>query len=224
MGDCDALSRYPAPPMENSIHSAIHSSIHQNAYAGGTEMKYATIDRSHFRRVQRQRSGSDTDNTKQRSNSVGESEEEFPDYKLNLPKNKMNTICARTAFPPGTRPSVFQLFDGQNAAQLRRQLSPASSPSKQPLTSSLSHEIQRRGSSPSAPKTAPKPRSPKKQMTLQHINVAQHQELPPPPTHNEEPEPATPGSFQAALQQKRLLMMQKKCVSVDETTTSASYL
>lgn len=230
LGDCDVHTMYPPPPMhhhpDHSMHMSAHSSIHQHQpYGVANDMKYATIDRSHFRRVQRQRSGSDTDGSgnKQRSNSVGESEEDCPDYKMNLPKNKMNTICARTAFPTGARPTVFQLFENQNASHLRRQLSPNSSPVKLPLTAQISQELQRRNSS-NAPKTAPKPKTPIKQMTLQHIPVNAHHHQEPRPYVELEPEPATPGSFQAALQQKRMLMLQNKGVSIDETTTSASYL
>ena len=214
----------PPPPIESALTQP--TSFHRNAY-GTSDMKYATIDRSHFRRnnQQLQRNlresgsappdGSDFAESKQRSNSVGENEEEFPEYKMNLPKNKMNTICGRTAFPTGARPTVFQLFEGQNANQLRSQLNPCTSPSK--LLSNTS---------PNAPKTAPKPKAPVKHSSQPLMRVPQHllatKEIPRNIVESE-PEAATPGSFEEQLQRKRLAM-KSRSVSVDQTTVSSSYL
>ena len=198
--DCD-IGNYPPPPMDMN---------YPTKYGGANSdvgMKYATIDRSHFRRHQRMGAALQDQNmgvagiNKQRSNSFGENGEPvLPDYKMNLPKNKMNTICARTAFPnasaPGGRPSIYTLFD-QQCADLRKQLSPTSSPMKvQPP---------RRNSSGPSPLTAPKPKSPQKQMSLQQDMGATRVE-PRAFTENNEPEHITPGSFQDALNKRRLTM------------------
>ena len=84
------IGNYPPPPaMDFNTPSK---------YSADVSMKYATIDRSHFRRNQRLSSSLREQNgvSKQRSNSIGDNDNQFPDYKMNLPKNKMNTICTRT--------------------------------------------------------------------------------------------------------------------------------
>jgi len=202
--DCD-IGNYPPPPMDMNMPMK---------YGGpnsDVSMKYATIDRSHFRRNQRMGAAlrdqnmEGVGNNKQRSNSFGETEPNLPDYKMNLPKNKMNTICARTAFPnasgPGGRPSIYTLFD-QQCADLRRQLSPTSSPVK----TKPPPPLPRRNSNGPPPVTAPKPKgSPHKQMSLPHPVTGARAE-PKAFTENNEPEHVTPGSFQDALNKRRLTM------------------
>ena len=215
---------------------------------GNDSNKYATIDRSHFKRHQRL-SSSLRDQAaglnRQRSNSFGENDNPvFPDYKMNLPKNKMNTICSRTARTVNTnsatngynqnnqyhhqqqqqhmqqqpqqnsRPSIYNMFD-QNPAELRKKLSPTGSPVKKPPPPTMP----RRNSAsanhhgPPPPGTAPKPTSPHRQMSLHSAPG-----FPPPDTqpkaHTEdnEPDDITPGSFQDALNKRRLTMRKNSLV------------
>lgn len=203
---------YPPPPPMTDLHMPAK-------YGGDIAQKYATVDRSHFQRNQRLacslREQNMSSGTKQRSNSFGENES-FPDYKMNLPKNKMNTICARTAFSnasaPNGRPPVFNLFDNQMAAELRKKLSPATSPTK-----SQPPPTPRRNSTPSrygSLKIAPKPKSPHQQLS--------HHPIRPEPrayTEDNEPDAITPGSFQDALNQRRLTI-RKKSMSIQHEASS----
>jgi len=195
--DPDHGGNYPLPPPMD---------FNTPMKYGNDAGKYATIDRSHFRRNQRLTSSLREQNggIKQRSNSFGENENPFPDYKMNLPKNKMNTI-ARTAFPSNTngssngRPTIYNLFDQQSAAELRKKLSPASSPVK-----ATAPPLHRRNSTSNhaPPPTTPKPKSPyKRSMTLQTMRAE-----PKAFTEDNEPEveDITPGSFQDELNKRRL--------------------
>lgn len=196
---------------------------------GNDSNKYATIDRSHFRRNQRLTSSlrDQAGINMQRSNSFGENDNPvFPDYKMNLPKNKMNTICSRTSRTVNTnsatngynqhhqqqqnsRPTIYNLFD-QNAAELRKKLSPTGSPVKKPPPPTMP----RRNSTPAnhqgAPPPAPKPKN--------KISIHPVDGFPPPPsepkayTEDNEPDDVTPGSFQDALNQRRLTMRKKSLV------------
>ena len=206
-------------------------------YGNDVSNKYATIDRSHFRRNQRLTSSlrdQAAGLNKQRSNSFGENENPlFPEYKMNLPKNKMNTICSRTAYTAATnnanngigsnhhhhqhqqqqqqysRPSIYNMFD-QNAAELRKKLSPTGSPVKKPPPPTMPRRNSTQGAPPA---TAAKPKSPHRQLSL-HSAVG----YPPPTsepkafTEDNEPDDITPGSFQDALNQRRLTMRKKSFV------------
>ena len=203
---------YPPPPAMTELHMPAK-------YSADVAQKYATVDRSHFRRNQRLtcslREQNMASGIKQRSNSFGENDV-FPDYKMNLPKNKMNTICARTAYAhasaPNGRPAAYNIFDNQMAAELRKKLSPTTSPAK-----TKPPPTPRRNSSPSqygAPKTAPKPKSPYRQLSLQPIRAE-----PKAHTEDNEPEDITPGSFQDALNQRRLTI-RKKSLSMQQESSS----
>ena len=214
---------------------------------GNDSNKYATIDRSHFKRHQRL-SSSLRDQAaglnRQRSNSFGENDNPvFPDYKMNLPKNKMNTICSRTARTVNTnsatngynhnnqyqqqqhmqqqpqqnsRPSIYNMFD-QNPAELRKKLSPTGSPVKKPPPPTMPkrNSVSANHHGPPPAGTAPKPTSPHRQMSLHSAPG-----FPPPDnqpkahTEDNEPDDITPGSFQDALNQRRLTMRKNSMVRV----------
>lgn len=202
LSGCDISNVYP------SYHSTKNDvgGFHQN-YATD-DMKYATIDRSHFRR-NKIHTSSLRDPLKQRSNSLGEDGESFPvfpNYKMNLPKSKPNNAANRQA--PPTKPSVFQVFDGQNPQDLLKQLSPTSSPYKK-APPPAPH---RRNSSPVGPQTLPKPNRFPKRNSNTVMSVAEI----------DEPEAARPGSFEAALQQRRMVM-KKRSVSVDHSSSGYRY-
>ena len=239
----DGSLMYPPPPP---------SDFNMPAKYGTDAGKYATIDRSHFRRNQRLTS-SLRDQTgmlnKQRSNSFGENENNQPaagDHKMNFPKNKMNTICSRTMYnsgasapnntngyhhpqqqqQPNARPSIYNMFDQQSTAELRKKLSPtATSPAKKPPPPTMP----RRNSTPihqAPPGTAPKPKSPQRQASLhsavgypppqQIQQYQQQQQVEEPKAHTEhnDPDDVTPGSFQDALNKRRLNMRKKSIARV----------
>jgi len=207
-------SNYQQNNYQNQHHGSIgfhqgSNMMTQHANAN----KYATIDRSHFKRNQLTHQNNFQDSLKQRSNSLGENTEEeypsFPDYKMNLPKPKMNTISgsAVRTLPNHGRQNIFQVFEGHDPSQLLKKLSPTNSPFKKipPPTP------QRRNSTPVGPQTAPKP--------VKFVNRSQTSTMPRRNTIDNEPVYAKPGSFEASLQQQRMRIKQRS-YSVDQSACS----
>ena len=174
----------------------------QGAVSAYSDLRYATIDRSHFRRNKLATASVRAPSTQitniHRSNSFNSDIiPEFPDYKMNLPKSKHHTICTR-GYQYGmnrNHPSLIQALNGHNPADLLKRLSPTSTPTK-----SNSLETQRRNSSPVS-NNVYKPVNPiiRKQLSETHSIPSQS-------TIDNEPEAATPGSFLAELQKRRVLI------------------
>ena len=98
--------------------------------------KYATIDRSHLRKNQVQLAAALKElelkqktpapmpvNSSQQQQQQQQQHhhqqqqhmvEEFPDYKMNLPKSKSNTLGRHNIYTSANKPTIFQIFDGQN--------------------------------------------------------------------------------------------------------------
>ncbi|XP_065676228.1 protein MTSS 1 isoform X2 [Hydra vulgaris] len=165
------------------------------------DLRYATIDRSHFKRnmlaTASVRSPSIPTNNMHRSNSFNsEIIPEFPDYKMNLPKSKHHTVSNK-GYQYGinrNNPSLIQAFNGHSPAELLKRLSPASTPNR-------SLEV-RRNSSP-VPSSVHKPIN--HPIQKQQSETSSHS-TPSQSTIDNEPEAAIPGSFLAELQKRRMLI------------------
>ena len=205
--------------------------------------KYATIDRSFLQRNRMQFNdmrGSMTPGmpSRHRSNSLGQEEDFpcFPDYKLNLPKSKMNTIARTNYIPAGARP-VFQNNQGN---MISPPTSPLKSPNARPVETSnsnkpkppiapkkfsLASQLQRMASPPQENVTNVDPRTQVDSRTQMRRNNTSASSLPAPPAElmsdNEDIEntiePGRPGTFLDALQQRRNTVLKKRSVSVDHT-------
>ena len=203
------VKAFPPPPAPNAINQiGFHNNLNNIR-----DMKYATIDRSHFKKNQHNICNFQNDYSllKQRSNSLGENEDEefptYPDYKMNLPKSKMNTITGtRYSTTNNQRLPIYNVFDGQTSHQIMKNLSPTNSPCKKMVPPAP----ERRMSTPVGPRVAPKP------SVNPYARDRAKTTFPRPFTTDNEPETATPGSFEAKLQAQRQLM-KNRSMSVDHS-------